>query len=66
MLSIKNEFSFRDSGEKRCLQTTKSDSAIAQNKLPSHTDLEENYCKQTLSKANSEGAAQSFKVKSSS
>ena len=55
----------RDSGEKRRLQTTKSDTAIAQNKL-SNAEREQNSCKQPLSKANSEAGAQSLKVKSSS
>ena len=56
---------FRNSGEKRRLQTTKSDTAIAQTKI-SHTDLEQGFQKQALIKANSEGAAQSLKVKSTS
>lgn len=55
----------RDSGEKRRLQTTKSDSAIAQNRI-SHTDGEQDHYKKTLNKANSEAAAQSVMNKPTS
>ncbi|KAL4231759.1 Serine/threonine-protein kinase 32C [Mactra antiquata] len=51
----------RESGDKRRLHVTTSDSAIAHHKI----DLDQDIKKKALSKANSEGATQSLRVQSS-
>ncbi|XP_053388692.1 serine/threonine-protein kinase 32A-like [Mercenaria mercenaria] len=51
----------RETGEKRRLRMTTSDSALAQHKI-SHSDVDKDFKKKALSKANSESTAQYLRV----